>query len=180
MGKIVANVFASLDGVTEAPETWHFPWMDQEMGAILGGSAQTQTAYLFGRITYDIWAASWPQRGSEDPFAGYINSIPKYLLTHRDVDADAWTGTQVIGSDPVAELTRLKQESPGDIAVPGSMATLAWLIANGLLDEIDILVHPILVGHGRRLFDSADSAALELIESTTLGSGVIHSRYRVS
>ncbi len=154
MGRIVSNFFISLDGVVESPDTWHFPYFDDAMGAIIESGMETSTAFLMGRRLYDEWSSYWPDQGPGIPFSQFINTIPKYVLS-----------------------TTLKDSTDGDIAMSGSATTARWLLAHGLLDELGLLVHPIAVGAGRRLFEDATTYPLTLLSSTTLETGVLHLRY---
>ena len=177
MGRIVSNFFISFDGVVEAPNEWHFPYFDEEMGQVMGSGMQTQRAFLMGRRLYDEWSEFWPQQGPEVPFSAHINAIPKYVVTHRPMDGDLWQGTTVLGADPVDELRALKDGTDGDIALSGCATTVRWLLAQGLLDELSLLVHPIAVGRGQRLFEDTPTTPLTLLGSRALSSGVLHLRY---
>ena len=176
MGKIVSNFFISLDGVVESPDKWHFPYFDDEMGAIIGKGMETSAAWLMGRRLYDEWSSYWPGQGPEVPFSEFINTIPKYVVSTTLGDP-SWQNTTVLSEDVAAEVQALKESTDGDIQMSGSATTVRWLLANGLLDELALLVHPIAVGSGHRLFEDPVTHPLELISSATLGSGVLHLRY---
>lgn len=178
MRKIVANFFISLDGVVESPEKWHFTYFDDAMGQVVGAGMAGQTAFLMGRNVYDAWAAHWPSQGSDEPFADYINNAPKYVVTHRPLDEPVWTNATAFGPDVTAEIRALKAEGEGDIGMSGSAETVRFLIAEGLLDELNLLVHPIVVGSGQRLFEGTGTIPLELASSATLPTGVLHLVYR--
>jgi dihydrofolate reductase len=177
MGKIVSNFFISFDGVVERPDQWHFPYFDDEMGAIVGQGMQTQTSFLLGRRLYDEWSEFWPAQGPEVPFSEHINALPKYVVTHRPIEGDLWNNTTDLGADPVDELRTLKETSDGDIGMSGCATTVRWLLSQGLLDELNLLVHPIAVGSGQRLFEGTPTTPLTLLSSTALTSGVLHLRY---
>ena len=177
MGRIVSNFFISLDGVVEAPNEWHFPYFDDAMGHVMGAGMQTQKAFLMGRRLYDEWSQFWPTQGADMPFSSHINAIPKYVLTHRPVEGDLWANTTVLGADPAAELQALKARTDGDIALSGSATTVRWLLANDLLDELSLLLHPIAVGKGQRLFEDTPTTPLTLTSSEALPSGVLLLRY---
>lgn len=177
MGKIVANFFIALDGVVEAPDKWHFPYFDDAMGQIIADGTRTQTAFLMGRRLYDEWARYWPAQSEDVPFSSYINSIPKYVLTHRPIPGEAWHNTTVLGDDPVTQVRALKERSDGDIGMSGCATTVRWLLAHDLLDELNLLIHPIVVGNGQRLFEDTDTVPLALRSSSTLPTGVLHLRY---
>jgi dihydrofolate reductase len=177
MGKIVSNFFIALDGVVEAPNEWHFPYFDDAMGRVVGEGMQTQSAFLMGRRLYDEWSAYWPAQGEEVPFSAYINNLPKYVLTHRPLDGGAWNNTTVLGDDPVRQVQALKERNDGDIGMSGCATTVRWLLAHDLLDELDLLVHPIAVGKGQRLFEDTPTVPLVLKSSATLPTGALHLRY---
>ena len=176
MGKLVSNFFISLDGVVESPDQWHFPYFDDAMGAIVGEGMENSTAMLMGRKLYDEWSSYWPAQGPDVPFSEFINTIPKYVLstTLRD---PTWQNTTVLSEDVAARVRAAKDSADGDIAMSGSATTVRWLLANGLLDELALLVHPIAVGSGQRLFEDATTYPLKLLSSTTLDTGVLYLRY---
>ena len=178
MRKIVAGLFISLDGVTEAPDQWHFPYFDDEMGHAVSANMERSDALLLGRVTYEAFAGYWPDKtGADDAFADYINNVPKYVVSNTLERAD-WQGTTVIGGDVAGQLRELKQQQGKDVAMSGSVATVRWLLTEGLLDELDLLVHPLVVGKGGRLFeDGMSTVPLQLIDSSTFGTGVVHVRY---
>lgn len=174
MGRIVANFFMSLDGVVEAPDQWHFPYFDDEMGAAVGSGMASTKAFLMGRVLYDEWAAYWPAQG-DDETAAFFNTIPKYVVSRSRPAAD-WTNSTVVPADAAA-IRSLKQDVDGDIGMSGSATTVRWLLADGLLDELNLLIHPIVVGHGQRLFEDTATHPLTLLRSTAFGSGVLHAVY---
>jgi len=175
MGKIVSNFFISLDGVVESPEHWHFQYFDDAMGAVVSAGMETTGAFLMGRKLYDEWSSYWPEQGPEAPFSEFINNIPKYVLSTTLRDPQ-WQNTTVLSGD-VAELQSIKDSTEKNLAMSGSATTVRWLLANGLLDELALLVHPIVVGKGQRLFEDTSTHALRLIHSETLDTGVLHLRY---
>ena len=179
MGKIISNFFISLDGVVEAPNEWHFPYFDDAMGQVVGEGMQTQNAFLMGRRLYDEWSQYWPAQGEDVPFSSHINNLPKYVLTHRPIEGEVWNNTTVLGDDPVRQVRALKDGHDGDIGMSGCATTVRWLLAEGLLDELHLLLHPIAVGKGQRLFEDTATVPLELTHSATLPTGVLHLRYAV-
>ncbi|SBT51610.1 dihydrofolate reductase family protein [Micromonospora auratinigra] len=177
MGRIVANFFISLDGVVERPDQWHFPYFDEEMGAAVGRGMQQSEAFLMGRRLYQEWAGYWPEQTEDQDFAPFINALPKYVLSHTLTEA-TWQNTTVLGGDTAAErLREIKAGHEGEIAMSGSATTVRWLLANGLLDELRLLVHPIVVGHGQRLFEDTPTHPLRLVASETFKSGVLNLTY---
>ena len=177
MGRIVSNFFIALDGVVEAPHEWHFPYFDDEMGRVVSEGMQTQKSFLMGRRLYDEWSAYWPGQGEDVPFSSHINNLPKYVLTHRPIEGDVWNNTTVLGNDAVGQVQSLKKQTEHDIGMSGCATTVRWLLAQGLLDALNLLVHPIAVGRGQRLFDDTGKVPLKLLSSDTLPSGVLHLRY---
>ena len=179
MGRIVSNFFISMDGVVERPDRWHFPYFDDEMGKVVGAGMENTQGILLGHRLYDEWSQYWPAQGDED-FGAVINGTQKYVLSHEAFDPD-WANTTVIsGPDDasVAEQVRaLKEQTDGDITMSGSATTVRWLIAQGLLDELALLVHPIAVAKGQRLFEDTGTVPLKLVHSETLPTGVLHLRY---
>jgi dihydrofolate reductase len=136
----------------------------------------TTTAMMMGRRLYDEWSEFWPAQGPDVPFSEFINTIPKYVLSTTLTDP-TWQSTTVISEDPAAQVEALKERTDGDIGMSGSATTVRWLLANGLLDELALLVHPIAVGSGRRLFEDTPTYPLSLLSSATLDTGVLHLRY---
>ena len=165
MGRIVSNFFISLDGVVEAPDQWHFPYFNDEMGAAIGAGMETADAFLMGRRLYDEWSEYWPQ-SDDDTFAPFINGATKYVVSSTLTEA-TWSGTTVVSGDVAAELKKIKERTGGDIAMSGSATLVRWLLANDLLDELNLLIHPIAVGHGQRLFEDTPTYPLRLVRSTT-------------
>jgi dihydrofolate reductase len=175
--KIKSNFFMSLDGVVEAPDKWHFPYFDDEMGAAVGAGFATADAMLMGRVLYEEWAAYWPEHAG-DPFGDVMNSMKKYVLS-TSLQAAEWQNSELISGDVAEKLNEIKAQDGGDIAMSGSPTTVRWLLRNGLLDELNLLVHPIAVGDGlARLFPPDEPAiALELLSSQTFKSGVLNLSY---
>jgi len=176
MGRIVSNFFISLDGVVESPDQWHFPYFDDAMGAIVGEGMGSIRAMLMGRTLYDEWSEYWPGQGPDVPFSEFINTIPKYVPS-TTLEDPAWQNTTVLSGDIAAELRAVKDSTDGVIGMSGSATTVRWLLANGLLDELALLVHPIAVGSGQRLFEDTPTYPLELLSSAALKTGVLHLRY---
>jgi dihydrofolate reductase len=174
MGRIVSNFFIALDGVVEAPDEWHFPYFNDEMGAVVSAGMETNKAFLMGRKLYDEWAAYWPD-STDEPFATYFNTVPKYVIS-SSLEKPTWNNTTALPGD-VDEVGRLKETVDGDICMSGSASTARWLLGNGLLDELRLLVHPIAVGHGQRLFEDTPTHRLQLVDSAVLSTGVLNLTY---
>lgn len=179
MGRIVVTEFISLDGVIEAPggdeDFKHKGWtfdidrgdegnqfkVDETMGS---------AALLLGRRTYEGFAAAWPER--EGDFADKFNTMPKYVVSSTLRDP-AWANTTVLDGDLVDEVTRLTKEQDGDIAVHGSAQLVQALVENDLVDELHLMVFPVVLGAGKRLFgETTDKKRLQLSSSTVVGDGV--------
>jgi dihydrofolate reductase len=173
MGYLKSGLFISLDGVIESPETWHFPYFDDQMGAVVG-ELMNNDATLLGRRTYDEFAAYWPDADPADPMTGAMNGARKYVVS-TTLTEPTWENTSVITGDVAAELTELKAGTR--IGTTGSATLVRWLLEQGLVDELHLLVHPIVVGHGKKLFTDGATVPLKLVSSTTFGTGVVHLVY---
>jgi dihydrofolate reductase len=175
MGKIVSNFFISLDGVVESPDKWHFPYFNDEMGAAVSAGMASASAMLMGRRLYDEWSQYWPRQSAQEPFSEYINGVTKYVVS-SSVTHPEWTNTTALPGDP-DRIREVKQRESGDIAMSGSATTVRWLLANGLLDELNLLVHPIAVGSGQRLFEDTPTFPLRLLSQQAFSTGVLHAVY---
>jgi len=180
MRKIVAGMFMSLDGVIEAPDQWHFPYFNEEMGAAVGGMLEQADTLLIGRVTYDSFAGAWPEReagGEEDAgFAKQLGDMRKVVVSHQPLEF-TWRNSEQLQGDFVEAVTALKQEPGGDIGMSGSPSIVRQLLEAGLLDELHLLVHPIAVRHGMQLFGAGDPIPLTLLSSQTFSTGVLHLVY---
>ena len=174
MGRIVSNFFIALDGVVEQPENWHMSYINDEMMAVITAGMEVNKAFMMGRNGYDGSSEFWPDK--TDEFADYFNNIPKYVISASLQDA-TWNNTTVVPGD-VGAVQRVKDSVDGDIFMTGSAITVRWLLANGLLDELRLLLHPIAVGAGQRLFEGTPTHKLELVESSALSTGVLNLVYR--
>ncbi len=174
MRKIVSSLFISLDGVVEAPDQWHFPYFNEEMGDAVQSMMGSSEAMLLGRRTYEEFAAYWPN--STDDFAGYMNGTPKYVVSHTLTSAE-WQNSTLVSGDVSKELARLKEQPGGNLSITGSGTLVRSLLREGLLDELHLLVHPIVVGSGKRLFDDGPQVPLRLTNSQTFSTGVLHLTY---
>jgi dihydrofolate reductase len=180
MRRIVAGMFMALDGVVEAPDQWHFPYFNEEMGAAVGRMLDQADTMLIGRVTYDSFAGAWPDReaaGEEDAgFAKQLGDARKIVVSHQDLTF-TWRNSEQLQGDLVEFVTALKQEPGRDIGMSGSPSIVRQLLAAGLLDELHLLVHPIAVGHGIRLFDEGETIPLRLLSSETFQTGVLYLVY---
>jgi dihydrofolate reductase len=172
MRKVIAGLFISLDGVVEAPETWHFPYFNDEMGEAVAAQADAADTMLLGRKTYEAFAAYWPNQSSEEPFAVVMNGTPK-LVASRTLTSVEWQNSTLIEGDVVQALKRIKEQPGRAISITGSPTLVRSLLRAGVLDELRLLVHPIVVGHGKRLFETEDQPIpLRLVEAKTFTTGV--------
>jgi dihydrofolate reductase len=172
MRKIIAGLFVSLDGVIEAPQDWHFPYYNDEMGEAVAAQAAQSDTMLLGRKTYEEFASYWPTVSSDEPFADVMNGTPK-LVASTTLDSVEWQNSTLIEGDVIEALTAIKQQPGKDISITGSPTLVRSLLRAGVLDELRLLVHPIVVGHGKRLFEAEDQPIpLRLIEARTFTTGV--------
>lgn len=180
MRKITAGLFIALDGVVEAPDQWHFPYFNDEMGAAVDGQLGSADTILLGRNTYDSFAGAWPDReagGGEDAvFAKKLGDARKIVVSRQHLEF-TWRNSEQLTGDLAEAVTALKNEPGGDIGMSGSVSVVRQLLAAGLLDELHLLVHPIVVGKGMHLFDEGESIPLKLLSSQTFGTGVLHLVY---
>jgi dihydrofolate reductase len=178
MRKIVAGLFISLDGVTEAPDQWHFPYWSDEMGQAVQEQIDASDTMLLGRVTYEEFASYWPYQGSEVELADHMNNTPK-LVVSTTLDKLEWQNSTLIKSNVREELTRLKQQPGKNISITGSSTLVRSLLRDGLLDELRLLVHPVVVGHGKRLFEHEGAqTGLKLIDAKTFSTGVLSLTYQ--
>ncbi|RCG22408.1 dihydrofolate reductase [Sphaerisporangium album] len=177
MRKIVVGQFMSLDGVVEAPETWHFPYFNDEMGEQVTSQLTEADALLFGRVSFETFREAFAT-ASDDPVADSMNSTAKYVVstTLRD---PGWAGTTVIGGNAIEEIAKLKEQPGANISINGSTTLVRALLREGLVDELRLLVHPIVVGKGVRLFEDGNDKQipLKLAESRTFTTGVLSLTY---
>lgn len=180
MRKIVVSEFMSLDGVIEAPETWQFPFQTEEMGAITERQTRDTEAFLLGRVTYEVFAGFWPtQTHNEFGVADKYNSAPKYVVSTTLQTAD-WNNSTLIQANVIEEIRKLKQQPGGTIGIIGSATLVHSLLEADLIDEIQVLVHPIVLGKGVRLFvDGGRPARMKLVDSQILANGVVFLSYQI-
>ncbi|WP_040775699.1 dihydrofolate reductase family protein [Nocardia pneumoniae] len=184
--------FVTVDGVCQAPggpqeDTsggfphggWSVPFGDADFGAFVDEVFERADAFLLGRRTYEIFAGYWPKVTDPDnPIAAKLNTLPKYVASSTLERAD-WAGTQLLRGDLVAEVTALKQRPGRELQVHGSGNLAHTLLANGLVDTLNLYTFPVLLGTGKRLFTSdVQPAGLRLTDHRLTGSGVVISTYR--
>ncbi len=192
--RVVVSEFISLDGVAQAPggpqeDTdggfahggWSMPFFDPEiMGTAIGAAMETTTALLFGRRTWQGMAAAWPERAG-DPFADRMNEIDKYVVSRTLTPADmTWTNSTLLPVDDlVGAVQRMRDTEGGDLQIIGSLSLARTLIGHDLVDEFNLMIEPITLGGGKRLFpDDGQARTLELVRATTSGTGVQICTYR--
>jgi dihydrofolate reductase len=161
--KVVALELVSVDGVMESPEEWAFSYTNEEMEEVNAGGL----------------AAYWPHQPDGTPMVDYINSVPKFVVSATLEEPLEWNNSIVIGGNVADEIAKLKGRPGKDITILGSGALVRSLLRDGLLDELRLMVHPIILGSGKRLFeDEEDRKALKLVDSHTFATGVVYLTYR--
>ena len=180
MRRVIASEFVSLDGVMESPEKWHFPYFDEEMGQEIGAAMGQTDAMLMGRVNYEEWADFWPQQDPEEnPAAVHMNGVRKYVVSTTLKEPLGWNNSTLIGGNVAEEIDKLKRQPGKDIGISGSGTLVRSLLQKNLLDELRLMVHPVVVGSGRRLFEEGgDRKELELVDSKTFSTGVVYLTYR--
>jgi dihydrofolate reductase len=177
MRRVVAGLYLSLDGVTESPEKWQFDHFDAEMMSSLAAHTAAQDTMLLGRVTYQDWAGFWPT-STDEPFASHINNLPKYVVS-TTLGKVSWNNSTLI-KGPISEaITKLKQQPGKNIGVAGSPTLVRSLLLNDLLDELTLMIHPVVVGSGKRLFnDPSELKRLKLVGSQVTTTGVVILTYQ--
>ena len=180
MGRIVVTEFVSLDGVMEDPGgsenskhgAWTFKFSRSDEGdKFKMDEVNNAEAQLLGRVTYDGFSQAWPKM-SGDPFSDKFNSMPKYVVSQTLKKAD-WNNSTILNGDVVDEVKKLKQRVKGDILVSGSAKLVQTLIENDLVDQLNLMVFPVILGSGKRLFgETGAPKTLQLADSKTVGDGV--------
>jgi dihydrofolate reductase len=192
--RIVISEFISLDGVVQAPggaeeDTdggfrhggWSMPYFDPEvMGSAISEIADGTDAILQGRRTWQVMAAAWPERGG-DPFADWMNTVPKYVVSDTLTEDDlTWTPTTIIrGADLMKDISALREQPGGGVQVMGSATLVRSLLAADLVDELNLMIEPIVLGGGKSIFPGdGEARPFELTSATTAGTGVQICRYQ--
>ncbi|MBD3885240.1 dihydrofolate reductase [Phormidium tenue FACHB-886] len=169
MRKVVVTEFMSLDGVMEEP-AWTAPYWNDEIAQFKGEETSASDALLLGRVTYQGFAAAWPE--STDEGADYFNNVRKYVVS-TTLDRVEWNNSTLIKDNIAEEITKLKQQDGQDITVHGSATLVQTLMQHDLVDRYRLLVYPVVVGEGKRLFNEGASTTLKLIKSQWFSSGVV-------
>jgi dihydrofolate reductase len=179
--RIIASEHMSLDGVVEAPERWSFPYFNEELGQEIGAAMATSDAMLMGRATYEEWAAYWPKQDPEEnQVAGFMNGASKFVVSTTLEGPLGWQNSTLIEGDVPEEIDKLKRQEGGDITISGSGSLVRSLIGDGLIDELRLMVYPVVLGGGKRLFEDGEQTSLELVESKSFATGVVYLTYRVA
>jgi dihydrofolate reductase len=190
MGKLVVGTFVTVDGVMQAPGGpdedreggfehggWLVPHFDDTLGAFMDGLIGRSDALLLGRKTYEIFASYWPNAGPDDPMAQKLNSVPKYVAS-RTLDSVDWSNSNLLGDDVPAEVAALKERIDGEIHVTGSGDLIQTLLEKDLVDEFVLIVFPVVLGTGKRLFAGGTiPRGLRLADTQTSPNGVAIQTY---
>jgi dihydrofolate reductase len=190
MARIVVGTFVTVDGVMQAPGGpeedreggfehggWLVPHFDESLGEFMDGLMGRSDALLLGRKTYEIFVRWWPHQPDDDPMAAKLNSVPKYVAS-RTLDSVDWRNTTLLEGDAADAVAKLKDELDGEIHVSGSSDLIQTLLGHDLVDEVQLIVFPVVLGTGKRLFgEGTIPTALRLVESKSLPSGVTLQRY---
>ncbi|HET7269862.1 MAG TPA: dihydrofolate reductase family protein [Rubrobacter sp.] len=181
MRKLAAFELISVDGVMESPEEWASPYSDDEMNEANVAGMAASDALLLGRNTYEALAAFWPNQPGGTPMVDHINSVRKFVVSATLEGNPEWNNSVLIsGSEGnvAQEIAELKRQPGKGITVLGSGVLVRSLLREGLLDELTLMVHPVILGSGKRLFDEGEQRSLELEDATAFGSGVVSLVYR--
>ena len=190
MSKLVVAEFLSLDGVMQAPGGededreggfehggWQRPYFDDVGGERIGASMAQTGSFLFGRKTYDLMASYWPTQPDDDPFAKILNGLPKYVASTTLSEPLVWQRSTLLQGDIAKAVAELKQGEGGNIVVLGSGGLVQTLYENDLVDEYSLMIHPIVLGGGKKLFREVPLRPLKLVDSVTTSTGVLMTTY---
>jgi dihydrofolate reductase len=192
MGRIVVNNNVTLDGVMQGPGHpdedrrdgferggWAGPYFDEVMAQAAGDGIGKSGAFLFGRRTYEQFASVWPNQPADDPFAMVLNGRPKFVASRTLSEPLTWSNTQLLAGDATDAVANLRDQPGGDIVVLGSGELVRSLMKRNLIDEYVLLIHPLVLGSGRRLFDGDGTmATLRLVDTEPTTTGVVIARYQ--
>jgi dihydrofolate reductase len=181
MRKLIAFELVSLDGVIGAPSEWAFSYSDEEMQRENEAGMAASDALLLGRATYEEFASFWPDQPGGTQMVDYINNVRKYVVSTTLKGPLGWNNSNLLQGDVTREIAILKDQPGENITTTGSIMLVRSLLEARLLDELQLLVHPVVLGGGRRLFESGGGReVLELVGSKTFGTGVVSLTYRPS
>ncbi|QKE83907.1 dihydrofolate reductase family protein [Arthrobacter sp. NEB 688] len=174
--RVTAHLFHSVNGVAQSPDQWQFGLFGPEEGEAMGRALAPVTDVVIGRVLWQEWSEFWPAAAEGDPFAAFINPVPKHVVSTTLGDDLGWNSTRIDG-DPVAYVRALREGEGGDIAVAGGIETVRSLFLGGVVDRLTLTTHPV-VGAGRRLFDDGVPVTrLELLECTSTPAGNVMTTY---
>ena len=179
MRKLVVSEFVTLDGVAEEPGKWSFPFWSEEISKFKFDELFSSDALLLGRVTYQGFATAWPSMTDDAGYAKRMNSFPKHVVS-KTLEKLDWNNSHLIKGDVEREVSKLKQQPGQDLLVFGSGQLVTALMQHDMIDEYRLLVYPIILGSGKRLFSDVNKATLKLVETKTFGSGVVLLRYQPS
>ena len=172
MRKVTAGLFHSIDGVVERPDQFQFDSFDDDLGALLGGVMGKVDTVLMGRVGYEEWAGYWPTAQQDNDFAAFINSVPKHVASETLSGPLSWQNSSLIEGDLFDFVKALKQQAGGEISAMGGISLVRQLMLAGLMDELTLITHPVIAGHGRHLFEPGDPRTrLELVSAQTTSKG---------
>jgi dihydrofolate reductase len=174
MRRIIVGLFVSLDGVMEAPEQWTFPYQNDEVMQALGANMARCDALLLGRKTYETYAASFAHQSGG--LADYLNSQRKYVVSNT-LKSAGWNNSQIISGDVASRIASIKQQPGQDITVTGSGDLIQTLMRHNLVDEYSLLIMPVVLGAGQRLFRDGSAAKLSLASARAFTNGVVQMIY---
>jgi dihydrofolate reductase len=191
MRKVIVSEFLTLDGVMQAPGGsdedreggfqhggWQMPYFDDAAGSAVDEGFATAGGLLLGRKTYEIFAAYWPNQPADDPFVSTMNSLPKFVASTTLEEPLKWENSTLLKGDVAQEVAKLKEESGGNLLVIGSGDFAQTLIQHDLVNEFQIMVHPLVLGSGKRLFrEGSSKRPLRLVDSKTTSTGVLIATY---
>jgi len=178
MRRVIAVELVPLDGVVEAPAEWAFSYSNDEMEEANASGMAASDALLLGRVTYEEFAAYWPHQPGGVPMVDYINSVHKFVVS-TTLEEVEWNNSALIKGNVAEEIATLKRQPGKNITILGSGTLVQSLLRNDLIDELRLMVFPIVVGSGKRLFEAGgDQKALELVDSKTFSTGVVYLTYQ--
>jgi dihydrofolate reductase len=192
MRKVIVSEFLTLDGVMQAPGDsdedreggfehggWQLPYFDEVAGSAVSEGFGSVGGLLLGRKTYELFAAFWPNQPADDPFAATMNSLPKFVASRTLEEPLKWENSTLLKGDAAEEVAKLKEESGGDLQVIGSGDFAQTLMQHDLVDEYALMVHPLVLGSGKRLFrDGNPRTGLRLVDTKTTTTGTLILTYQ--
>ena len=170
MRKVTAGLFYSVDGVVESPNLWQFDSFDAEMGEELGAVISRVDTVLLGRVGYQEWSGYWPNAGTDDPFGAFINPVQKFVASRTLTGDLEWQNSQLMDAPLTDFVTALKQTEGGEISVMASISLVRQLLFAGLLDSLTVMMHPVIAGQGRHLFEPTDPVTRLTLQNSRMTS----------